>query len=114
MKTQTQVHRLQGGQALALQGRSAGPAVLVDGELLVQQPARWLAGVVVFPAPTRLVAPATLPAGRSLTFVAVRASSVIAEVAPPLLSRRGLAAAAAWFRGLLRDGGGRRRAGVSG
>ncbi len=83
MNTQTQVHRLEAGQALALPRRGAGPAVLSGGELLVQAPARWLAGTVVLSAPVRLVAPAVLPAEPGCSVVAVRPSVVVVrEVAP--------------------------------
>ena len=99
MNTQTQVHRLEAGQALALPGRDAGQAVLSEGELLVQAPARWLAGTVVLAAPVRLVAPAVLRLEPSSSVVAVRPSSVVVQVAAPLLSFATLRAAAAWLRG---------------
>ena len=90
MNTQTQVHRLEAGQALALPRRVAGSAVLSEGELLVQAPARWLAGTVVLSAPVRLVAPAVLPTEPGCSVVAVRPSSVVVQEAAPL--RRLLAA----------------------
>lgn len=99
MNTQTQVHRLEAGQALALGRRSEGPAVLTQGELLVQEPARWLAGVVVMPRAVRLVAPAVLPTAPSCSFVAVRASSVVVREAAPVSFAGRLRAAAAWLRG---------------
>lgn len=100
MNTQARVHRLEAGQVLSLPRRAAGPAVLTEGELLVQEPALWLAGRVVLPTPVRLVAPALLPSAASATFVALRASSVTAQAPSPLLSREGLRAAAAWIRRL--------------
>ena len=93
MNTQTQVHRLEAGQALALPRRVAGSAVLSEGELLVQAPARWLAGTVVLSAPVRLVAPAVLPTEPGCSVVAVRPSSVVVQEAAPLLSLRRLLAA---------------------
>lgn len=97
MNTQTHVHRLEAGQALAR--RSAGPAVLIQGELVVQEPARWLAGTVVLPPPVRLAAPAVLPCEPSTSFVAVSASCVVAQEAAPFLSIGRLRAAWTWFRG---------------
>lgn len=103
MKTQTRLHRLQAGQALSLPRRSAGTAVLTDGELLVQEPARWLAGLVVLPAPVRLVAPAVLRLGQSDSFVAVRSSSVVVDEPASLLSRERLRAIAKWIGELLHE-----------
>ena len=97
MNTQTQVHRLEAGQALALARRGAGPAVLTQGELVMQEPARWLAGIVVLPAPVRLVAPAVLPSGPSCSFVAAGRSCVVVEEGPLLFTRK-LRAAATWLR----------------
>lgn len=108
MNTQAQVHRLEAGQALPLPRRSGGPAVLTEGELLMHEPARWLAGIVVLPAPVRLVAPALLPAGASRSFVAVRASTVVVQEAEPLFTPARLRAAARWIRSLgMRPGKGR-------
>jgi hypothetical protein len=107
MNTQTHVHRLEAGQALALARRIAGPAVLIQGELVVQEPARWLAGIVVLPAPVRLAAPAVLPCEPSTSFVAVSASCVVAQEPAPLLSIGRLRAAAKWIRGVLGKPGGR-------
>ena len=86
MNTQAQVLNLAGGEALQLPRRMAGPLVLTRGELLVQEPARWLAGNVVVPAPVRLVAPAVLAATPASSIVAVRASAVVLQQAAPLLS----------------------------
>src|SRR5262245_38613292 len=83
MSTQPQVHRLEAGQALPHPRRSGGPAVLTEGELLVQQPARWLAGTLVLPASVRLVAPAPLPADPSCSFVAARACTVVVPAPVP-------------------------------
>lgn len=101
MKTQTQVHRLEGGQALALHRGHAGRVVLVRGELLVQQPARWLGGVVRIEPPQRIVAPALLDDPQSLTIVAVRDSSVSVEATAPWFTPEALQAAAAWLRARL-------------
>ncbi len=86
MNTQTQVHRLEAGQALALSRQGAGPVVLAEGEVLVQAPARWLAGTVVLSAPVRYVAPAVLRFEPSSSVLALRSSSVVVEEAAPLLS----------------------------
>lgn len=89
MNTQTQVHRLEAGQALLVSSRSTKPAVLVKGEVLVQAPARWLGGSVVLSPATRLLAPAVLPSDPSASVVAVHESTVIVEEAPSLLDRVG-------------------------
>ena len=101
MNTQQQVHRLEAGQALPIPRRGGGPAVLTEGELVMQEPARWLAGTVVLPAAVRVVAPALLPScGPGGSFVAVGPSSVVVHEPAPLLR-----AAAAWIRGVLRRPG---------
>ena len=113
MSTQTQVHRLEAGQALPLPRHGAGPAVLTEGEVVVQSPARWLGATVVLPAPVRLVAPAVLPDLPSCHVVAVRASSVVVQEAAPLLSSAGrqMRACAAWVRKMLGKPAGRRTSG---
>lgn len=102
MNTQTQVHRLEAGQALALSRQGAGPVVLAEGEVLVQAPARWLAGTVVLSAPVRYVAPAVLRFEPSSSVLALRPSAVVVEEAAPLLSFATLRAAAAWLRGAVK------------
>ena len=86
MNTQAQVRSLEAGQALELSARASGPLVLAEGELLLQEPARWLAGRVVLPRPVRLVAPAVLEAAQDWSAVAVRASKVIVQERAPVLS----------------------------
>ena len=102
MNTQRHVHRLEAGQALPIPRRSGGPAVLTEGELVVQEPARWLAGTVVQPAAVRVVAPALLPASAA-SFVAVRPSCVVVQELPSALDK--LRAAATWIRAVLRKPG---------
>jgi len=97
MNTQTRIHRLEAGQALQLEPGDRSVAVLSEGELLLQPPAQWLAGTVVLPAPTRLHAPALVPADPSCSIVALRASSVV--VRQPAAAAAG---ALAWLAGLLR------------
>lgn len=94
MNTQTHVHRLEAGQALPAVPRSAGPVVLSEGELLLQEPARWLAGTVVLPRPVRLVAPAVVPAAPEGCIIAVRASVIVAREPAPSFSMHRLLAAA--------------------
>ncbi|HEX7892209.1 MAG TPA: hypothetical protein VF522_22860 [Ramlibacter sp.] len=86
MNTQARVHRLQTGQALPVSRRSAGPVVLSEGELLVQEPASWLGGTVVVPPAVRFVAPAVLPAVLSGSAVAVRESTVVVQEPAPLFA----------------------------
>lgn len=99
MNTQARLHRLEAGQALPQVRRGAGPVVLAEGEVLVQEPARWLGGTVVVPAAVRLVAPAVLPSPDDCSVVAVQASAVLVPEAKPLLALRALRAASAWLRG---------------
>lgn len=81
MNTQTRLQRLEPGQVLQLASRAGRPAVLSEGELLLQPAAQWLAGMVFVPPPLRLVAPAVLPQAEASSFVAVRASSVVLPAA---------------------------------
>lgn len=102
MNKQARLHRLQAGQALPLSDRTVGAAVLTEGEVWMQEPARWLAGSVVLPPPVRLTAPAVLPRGAATSYVAIRPSRVVAQEALPLLSREPLRTAIAWARSALR------------
>ena len=99
MNTQARLHRLEAGQALPQVRRGAGPVVLAEGEVLVQEPARWLGGTVVVAPAVRLVAPAVLPSADGCSVVAVHASSVLVPEAQPVLALRALRAASAWLRG---------------
>lgn len=101
MNTQTHVHRLQAGQALALPTHGGGLAVLTEGELLVQKPARWLGGSAVMPTAMRIGAPAVLPAGAHYSFVASGPASVVVEGPTPSAIGRALRSAAAWMAGVL-------------
>ncbi|MEJ7930919.1 hypothetical protein WG922_13140 [Ramlibacter sp. AN1015] len=100
MNTQARVHCLESGQGLPLGGSGAGHVVLVEGTLLVQQPAVWLAGCYVRPAAVRLAAPAAWPRGSYVSCVAVGPSIVLVHGTAPLLSRERLRAAATWIRRL--------------
>lgn len=99
MNTQAQVLRLAAGQALAPARRGSAPAILTQGELLVQRPAQWLADTVVLHPPVRLVAPAVVDADASSSVIAVDAATVIvphqsgrgfASIAGKLLASMGL------------------------
>ena len=99
MNTQAQVLRLAAGQALAPARRGSAPAILTEGELLVQRRVEWLAGTVVVPAPVRLVAPAVVAADPSSSVMAVGAATVVvphqsahrfASIAGRLLASMGL------------------------
>jgi hypothetical protein len=85
MNTQTRVQRLEAGQVLQLASRASPPAVLAEGELLLQPAAQWLAGMVVVPPPLRFVAPSVLPQAEASRFVAVRACSVVLPATAPRL-----------------------------
>ncbi|HVE53040.1 MAG TPA: hypothetical protein VNB23_06615 [Ramlibacter sp.] len=107
MNTQPLSHTLLAGQAMQLPQRGAAPAVLVQGEVLLQPPAAWLAGELVLPPPVRLVSPALLPSDAAGALVAVHEAVVVVHEAPTLraalmalLARvrawRGVAAPPAW------------------
>lgn len=85
MNTQAQVQRLQAGESLPQTRFGAGPAILAEGELLVQAPAEWLAGTVVIPPPVRIVAPAVLDdLPPSASVMAVGAAKVVLPQPAPL------------------------------
>lgn len=84
MNTQARTHRLSAGQVLQLPGRGADAAVLVQGEVLVQPPTQWLAGMVVVPPTERLVGPAMLPADGPASIMAVRDAVVLTQEKPSL------------------------------
>lgn len=101
MNTQARVLRLEAGQAFRSPSRTAGPAVLTEGELLVQEPARWLGERVVVSAPVRLVAPAVVPAGSRWTIVAARASTLTVSETAPFVAQA-LGTVSAWIRSVPR------------
>ena len=109
MNTQQRTHRLEAGQALPLSRRTAGTAVLAEGELLVQPPATWLGGQVFVPPAVRLVAPTVVPASASDAVVALTAATVVAqEAAHPFTAAAGVARAIRrWSAGLGRRSPGR-------
>jgi hypothetical protein len=82
MNTQTQLHELQAGEALAFARASKGRVILAEGEVLFQAPALWLAGTVIVPPPRRLSAPASLPLAEVGLLRATRAARVLVEEAP--------------------------------
>ena len=84
MNTQNHVHALQAGQALALSELPEGRLVLVEGEVLVQGPASWIAGTVVVPAAMRLTAPAAVPWSEVGSLRATSRAKLAIEQAPSL------------------------------
>ncbi|MCD6076513.1 MAG: hypothetical protein K0R89_451 [Ramlibacter sp.] len=86
MNTQTHVRELQAGQALALDELPQGRFVLVEGEVLLQAPATWLAGTVVQPPAVRIAAPASLPAMEVGMLRATRDAKIVVEEAPGVLA----------------------------
>lgn len=76
-KTNTRIHRLAAGQALAAGGERTKALVLVEGEAMVQEPARWLGGSFVLRAARRVAGPAQLPVRASI--VALGAATILAE-----------------------------------
>lgn len=84
MNTQTQLHELQAGEALAFSGSTKGRVILVEGEVLFQAPALYLAGTVIVPPARRLSAPASLPLTQAGSLRATRAARIVFEEAPGL------------------------------
>lgn len=84
MNTQTQLHQLQAGEALAFPRASRGRVILAEGEVLFQAPALWLAGTVIVPPVRRLSAPASLPLSEAGSLRATRAARLVVEQAPGL------------------------------
>lgn len=84
MNTQTQLHELQAGEALAFPRASKGRVILAEGEVLFQAPAQYLASTVIVPPARRLSAPASLPLSEVGSLRATRAARVVIEEAPGL------------------------------
>ncbi|MEJ5991634.1 hypothetical protein WG902_16645 [Ramlibacter sp. PS3R-8] len=84
MNTQTQLHALQAGEALAFPGSSKGRVILIEGEVLVQAPALYLAGTAILPPERRLSAPATLTMAEAGSLRVTRSARLVVEAAPGL------------------------------
>src|SRR5687767_2239498 len=84
MNTQTQLHELQAGEALPLPRNANGRVVLVEGEVLFQAPALYLAGTVVVPAVRRVSAPASWLLSEAGSVVAARGARLVVQEAPRL------------------------------
>lgn len=84
MNTQNDVHELQAGEALPLSGLADGRLFLVEGEVLVQGQAGWLAGTVVLPPVVRLTAPASIPLSEFGSLRATGRARLVIEQAPSL------------------------------
>ena len=97
MNTQDHVQSLEAGQALLLR-EGTRAAVLTHGAVLVQAPARWLAGQVILPAPVRYVAPAMLPLDASNAVIALEACTAIVQVQETPSALQLLQAASRWLR----------------
>jgi hypothetical protein len=85
MNTQNHVQELQAGQALALSGSPEGRLVLVEGEVLVQAQAAWIAGTVVQPPPVRIAAPAFVLLSELGSLRATGRVKLVIEQAPSLI-----------------------------
>ena len=108
---QNTFHTLQPGQALEPVGPRTAMLILVDGDVLVQAPARWLADCVIhLPAAQRLSAPACLPLEGFSAIRAVGGAKIQVVEAPSLLQRtrsilaRALEGAARHQRTLTQEG----------
>ena len=86
MNTQTQLHELQAGEALAFPRSPKGRVILAEGEVLFQAPALYLAGTVIVPPLRRLSAPASLSLSEAGSLRATRAARVVIEQAPGLVA----------------------------
>jgi hypothetical protein len=86
MNTQSQVHELQAGEALALSAHRKGRLVLVQGEVLVQAPAMELAGTVIVPPATQVSAPALLSLAEIGALRATQRATIRLEEAPSFVA----------------------------
>lgn len=107
MNTQAKIQRIEAGQALAFP-RRAGPVVLTQGEVLLQEPAQWLGGTVIVPRAVRFVAPAVLPVTVAGSVVAVRESTVVVQEAAPVFAGGKVRAVARRLAGTVAAWSGRR------
>jgi predicted DNA-binding protein (UPF0251 family) len=86
MNKQTQVQKLQAGEALAHPAFRKGRIVLVEGEVLVQAPAGELAGMTMVPAARRVSAPAILSLAEVEALRATQSAMLVLEEAPSTLA----------------------------
>lgn len=82
MNKQTRLHELQAGEALSLSRNASGRIVLVEGEVLLQPPALYLAGTVVVPPVRRLSAPGSWMVSEAGSLHATRGARVLVEETP--------------------------------
>jgi hypothetical protein len=82
MNTQTRLHELQAGEALPLPRDANGRVVLVEGEVLMQAPALYLAGTVIVPPPRWLSAPASWMLSETGSVRATGGARLLIEEAP--------------------------------
>ena len=99
--TQTRLIQLQPGQAFPVDRHRSGTLVVVEGEVLLQTPAKWLAGTVVLAPPRRVVAPAALAFEEMGSIAAICPAKILMEEAASPLQRLKAAwdeVRFAWFR----------------
>ena len=86
MNTQSQVRKLQSGEAIALPGHRQGHLVLIEGEVMFQAPAVSLAGMVFLQPERHASAPASLPLAEIGSLRATRGATILIEEAPGLFA----------------------------
>jgi hypothetical protein len=84
MQATTRSIVLQPGEALAPGGRASDRLFVTEGKVLVQAPAQWLGGTVVFPPARRVAAPAALACNEIASLTALAWAKVqVEEAASP-------------------------------
>lgn len=80
---------LQSGEALPVDLPRGARIVLVEGALLVQRPAEWLAGTFVLQPARRVAAPAPLARAELHAAVACGGARLVVQAPRPLAQRLG-------------------------
>jgi len=84
---QSELHTLQAGEALTGARVRWSKLIVAEGEVLVQAPAQWLAGIVVVPPPTRVSGPASLDLDGTESVIATSHAKIMLEAAANPLTR---------------------------
>jgi hypothetical protein len=88
---QSELHTLQAGEALTVARGRSSKLIVAEGEVLVQAPAQWLAGIVLVPPPRRVSGPASLELDGTESVMAIRHAKIMFEAAASPLTRMRLA-----------------------
>jgi hypothetical protein len=82
---------LQSGEALPVDLPRGARLYLTQGELVLQAPARWLAGTVVLSPARRVAAPAMLAPAEIQAATALTTATFLVEAQPGMVQRIGMA-----------------------